>query len=61
MVDLIIILGKVSNSEQEERKVLFFESGVQTSVDTITQCLLLPAWSQLSVIWECEINWALEM
>lgn len=52
MVDIIIMLGKVSNSEQEESFffVVFFLSGVQTSVDTITQCLLVPAQSQLSVI-----------
>lgn len=50
MVDLIIIPGKLSDREQEKRKVLFFKSRVLSSVDVLMQGLLVPAWSQLPVI-----------
>lgn len=53
------MLGKVSNSEQEKGEI--FLSGVQTRVDAITQGFLVPTCSQLSVIQECEIDWAPEM
>lgn len=37
--------------KQEKRKVPFFSlSGILTGVDAITRCLLVPTWSQPSVI-----------
>lgn len=62
-MDLIIRPGKVSNREQEhgENAFFFFLSGVQTRVDAITQGLLVPTRSQLSVTQEREINRAPEM
>lgn len=49
-MDLIIMLGKLSNREQEKRKVLFFfPRRVLTRVDATTQGHPVPAQSQLPV------------